>query len=156
MEYKGKWIPDGNIRVTVKDLEGNITDVQEFPNLLTTVGFNMFRDGLYGDVTDLEIKYFAWGSDNTAPALTDTQLGVETARKIMTSHSKPANAQHEFIEYLAPAEAVGAIEEFGWFAGAAAGAGVNSGIMIARVLYSRVKTAVESITIERIDTFQEG
>lgn len=156
MKCKGNWSPGGNIRVTVRDLEGNTIDVQEFPNLITTDGLNMLRDGLYGDVVDLEIKYFALGSDSTAPALTDTQLGAETFRKIMTSHSKPADAQHEFIEYILPAEAVGVIEEFGWFAGAAAGAGINSGIMIARVLYSRVKTAVESITIERIDTFQEG
>ena len=156
MDYKGAWKPGGNIRVTVRDIEEKVVDVQEFPNLLTTVGFNMLRDGLYGDVTDLRIKYFAWGSNDTAPALTDTTLGTETARQIMTSHSKPANAQHKFNAYLAPATAVGQIEEFGWFAGAAAGAGANSGIMIARVLYSRLKTNVESITIERVDTFKEG
>ena len=156
MKYKGAWLPGGNVRVTVRDLNGNVTDVQEFPNLITTDGLNMVRDGLDGDVADLEVKYFAWGSNNAAPDLTDTQLGTETARKIRTSQSKPADAQYEYVQYLAPGEAVGQIEEFGWFAGALAGAPVNSGIMIARVLYSRNKTAVESITIERLDTFQEG
>ena len=146
----------GRIRVTVRDLEGNVTDVQEFDNLITTVGLNMVRDGLYGDVADLEVKYFALGDDNTVPALGDTTLGNETFRKIRTSQSKPGNGQTKYTQYILPAEAVGTIEEFGWFAGAAAGAGADSGIMIAHVLYSRTKTALESIQIERTDTFVEA
>ncbi len=152
------WSLKSNIKITVFDLKGNIIDVQEFKNLLTTDGLNMMRDGLYGPggAQDLEIKYFAIGSDNTAPAITDTDLGTETFRKARTSQSKPADAQQRYIQYIAPGEAVGVIEELGWFAGAAAGAGAGSGIMVSRTLYSRVKTALESIQIERTDTFVEG
>jgi hypothetical protein len=145
-----------NIKVIVRDLEGNILDVQEFHNLITTDGLNMFRDGLKGDVTDLEIKYLAVGDDDTAPALGNSDLGNETFRKATTSQSTPADGQHTHTTYIAPGEAVGAIEELGWFAGAAAGAGAGSGIMISRVLYSRTKTALESIQVERTDTFAEG
>ena len=150
------WGWKSEVTVTVRDLVGNTTDVVEIHNLITTVAFNMVRDGLYGGVSDLEVKYFALGSDSTAPAIGDTTLGTETFRKIRTSQSKPGNGQSKFTLYIAPGEAIGAIEEFGWFAGAAAGAGADTGIMIARVLYSRVKTALESITIERTDTFVEG
>ena len=151
-----RWRFESNIRVIVRDLVGHILDVWEGKNLITTVGLNMIRDGIYGDVSDLEIKYTAVGSDNTAPALADTTLGIETFRKATTSRSKPADAQQLYIAYIAPAEAVGAIKEIGWFAGAAAGAGADTGIMISRVLYSRVKTALESIQIERTDTFAEA
>jgi len=153
---KTKW--QTNVKVTVFDLRGNIIDVQEFRNLITNVGLNMMRDGLYGPggAQDLEIKYFAIGSDNTAPVVADTTLGTETFRKARTSQSKPGTGQQTYVQYIDPTEAIGVIEEFGWFAGAAAGAGADSGIMVSRVLYSRVKTALESLQIERTDTFVEG
>lgn len=153
---KKKWSLKINVKVTVFDLDGKIIDFQEFHNLITTVGLNMMRDVLYGDVADGEIKYMAIGDDNTAPALADTTLGNETFRKARTSQSKPGAGQQTYVQYIDPTEAIGVIEEFGWFAGAAAGAGADTGIMVSRTLYSRVKTALESIQIERTDTFVEG
>ncbi len=154
------WHLKTNVKVTVFDLDGNIIDVQEFPNLITTVGLNMARDGLYGDVADLEIKVLAIGDDDTAPALADTTLGNETFRKARTSQSKPAAGQQTYVQYINPTEAIGVIEEFGWFAGAAVNpaspAGKDTGIMVSRTLYSRAKTALESLQIERTDTFVEG
>lgn len=153
------WCWESNVKVTVFDLEGNIIDVQEMKNLIPNVALNMARDGLYGPggAQDLEIKVFGIGSNNTAPALTDTQLGTETFRKARTSQSKPGTGQQTYVQYIDPTEAIGVIEEFGWFAGAAAQVGVaNSGILVSRILYSRVKTGLESIQIERTDTFVEG
>lgn len=154
MEKLWKWT--SNVTITVRDLAGNITDVQEFHNLITTVGLNMVRDMLAGDVADGEIKYTAVGTGSAAPAIGDTTLDTESFRKATTSTSKPGDGQFRHVVYIAPAEAVVAIEEIGWFAGAAAGAGAGSGIMISRVLYSRNKTAIESIQVERTDTFAEA
>ncbi len=151
-----KWQWEPNVRITVKDLDGNILDVQEFKNLITTVGLGMLVDLLDGDIGDGEIKYTAVGSDNTAPALGDTILGTETFRKATTSTTQPSVSSLRHITYIAPDEAIGAIEEIGWFAGAGAGAGADSGIMISRVLYTRNKTALESIQVERLDTFAEA
>jgi len=145
-----------NVRITIRDLEGNILETKELHNLIPTVDLNMIRDAYYGDVADCEIKYMAVGDDNTAPALTDTILGNETFRKIMTAHSKPGDGQILTTVYIAPGEAVGAIEEIGWFSGAGAGAGADTGILSSRVLYSRVKTALESIQVERTLTIAEG
>ncbi len=147
---------ESNVVVTARDLQGQITDVTRLHNLLTTAGLNMERNGLYGDVSDLEVKYMGIGDDSTTPALADTTLGNETFRKARTSQSKPADGAVLYTQYVAPAEAVGAIEEMGWFAGAAAGAGADTGIMIARVLYTRTKTNLESLQIERTDTFAEA
>ncbi len=145
-----------NVKITVRNLEGDIIDETEFKNLITTVGLNMLRDFLAGDVSDGEIKYTAIGTDNTAPVIGDTTLVVESFRKATTSTSKPADAQFRHITYVAPAEAVVAIEEVGWFCGAAATGSADSGILLARVLYSRNKTNLESLQIERTDTFAEA
>ncbi len=145
-----------NIRVTARDLQGRVLAVQMFHNLITNDGLNLIRDGLSGDITDSEIKYVAIGDDNTAPLVGDAALGNETFRKARTSYTRPAAGQVNTVHYIAPAEAVGTIEELGGCAGTAAGAGAGSGEMIARVLYSRTKTALESIQIERLDTFEEA
>jgi len=146
-----------NIKITAFDLEGNIKDVQEFHNLITTVGLNMVRDALHsvGDVADCEIKYVEVGTGNTAPALADVALDTYLFRKVMTSTSKPADGQTRCTVYIAPTEAVDALEEIGWWAGTAAVAGQATGIMVSRVLYSRNKTALESLQIERTDTIAE-
>ena len=149
------WGKRTNVRVTAFDLDGNIKDVQEFCNLLTTVGKAMVIDLLDGSIADGEIKYMAVGSDSTAPAITDTTLVAETFRKVMTTQTQPTTITLLSVVYIAPAEAVGAIEEIGWFAGAAAGAGADSGIMVSRVLYSRNKTALESLQVERTDSISE-
>jgi len=147
-----------NIKVTAFDLDGNVKDVQEFHNKITTVGLNMIRDALHAvaDIADCEIKYVEVGTGNTAPALTDVALDTYLFRKIMTSTSKPANYQTRCVVYIAPSEAVDALEEIGWWAGAACAAGEATGILISRVLYSRNKTALESLQIERTDTISEG
>ena len=153
-----KWTLKSNVKVTAFDINGNIIDIKEFPNLITNVGLNMMRDGLYGPggAQDLEIKVFGIGDDNTAPTVADTTLGNETFRKARTSQSKPGTGQQTYVQYIDPTEAIGVIEEFGWFAGVAATAAANSGIMVSRVLYSRIKTDLESLQIERTDTFVEG
>ncbi len=156
MEVKGNWKRSTNVKVTAYDLEGNVKDVQEFHNLITTVGLGMIIDFLGGDISDGEIKYMGVGDDNTAPALADTTLGNETFRKAMTAQTQPTVTSLLSTVYVSPSEAVGTIEELGWFAGAAAGAGADSGIMVSRVLYSRTKTALESLQIERSDTITEG
>ena len=151
-----KWRWRGHVVVTVRDLDGKVIDRQEFDNLITTVGLNMIRDVLYGDVSDGNIKYMAVGDDDTAPAIDNTTLGNETFRKQITTTTKPAAGQVKHTCYIAPDEAVGTIEELGWFAGADATASADSGIMVSRRLYSRVKTNLESILVERTDSFEEA
>jgi len=145
-----------NVVITVRDLKGRVLERVERTNLIVNVGLNMVRDALDTAAFDAEIKRVALGTSNTAPAMTDTQLGAEIFRKVVTSTSTPAVGQLQTVWYIAPAEAVAAIEEIGWFAGVAAGAAANSGILVARVLYPRNKTALESIQIERTDSFVEA
>ncbi len=157
-EVKSGWKQITNIKIAAYDLDGRIKDVTEIKNLITTVGLNMIRDALHdvADIADCEIKYVEVGTGSTAPALGDTTLDTFSFRKIMTSTSKPADGQTKCTVYIAPSEAVANIREIGWWAGTNAAAGEATGIMISRALYSRNKTALESLQIERTDTITEA
>lgn len=128
-------------------------------NLLTDAGLNMIRDMLSGTITDAQIKYVALGNSATAPVNTNVQLGAEQFRKIVTSrNADPVTAGKLYTElYIADTEANAfKCEEIGWFAGAAAGATANTGIMIARILYGRQKASTESWTVRRTDSISRG
>ncbi len=154
---KGNWKWITNVRITAFDLDGNVKDVTEFHNLITTVGLGMVIDFLRGALGDGEIKDMAVGNVSTAPALADTTLGNETDRWTMTSQAEASVTSLLSIVYIPPTDAVYQIEEIGWFAGAGAdGVGPDTGIMVSRVLYSRNKTSLESLQIERLDTLVEA
>jgi len=149
-----KW--RGHIKITTRHLQGHILDVVEFDNLIMTVGLNMLRDLFSGTISDGEIKYIALGTDNTAPAVGQTTLVAEVFRKQETSRSNLGDGILKTIHYIAPDEAIANIREIGWFAGVDATLTPDSGIMVSRVLYSRNKTNLESIQIERTDTIEEA
>lgn len=142
-----------NVTVIVRDLDGNVIDQQELHNQIKTVGLNLIRDALNG--ADAEIKYLAWGTDSTANALGQTKLVAESGRKAVTTQVAGGTGVMVTTTYIAPYEAIVSIEELGWFAGAAATATVDTGVLVSRVLYSRAKTALESIQVVRTDTFTE-
>ena len=153
--WLGQWEIIAHDKETGKELWRD--DIR--PNLITDDGLDMFRDILKGDVTDGKIKYVALGNDATAPANNQTTLVAEQFRKIVTSQNvDPVTAGKLYTEvYLADTEAnTFKCEEIGWFAGANASTTKDTGIMIARVLYSRQKSSTESWTIRRTDTMQRA
>ena len=157
MKEKSNWLGQWEIEIKENGLTKEIVPLKH--NLITDAGLNMLRDMLSGAITDAQIKYVALGNDATAPANTDPQLVAEQFRKVVTSRdADPVTAGKLYTElYIADTEAnTFKAEEIGWFAGVAAGAGVNTGILIARILYSRQKSATESWTIRRTDTISRG
>ncbi len=141
----------GKVKVKALDADGNVLQEDTINNLITTAGKNLLAKALR-ESTDCEIKYIAIGSSNTAPSTSDSQLGTETFRKAVTSQVAGGSGVTITNLYVAPEEAVGTIEEIGFFSGSTASTATNSGTLYARVFYSRTKTAVESIQIERTDT----
>ena len=142
----------GTLKIKAFDKDGNLVDEQNLKNLITSEGKNLLAEALRNNAIDCEIKYIGIGSDNTAPTTADTTLGNETFRKAVTSQIAGGTGITITNLYVAPEEAVGTIEEIGFFSGSSASATTDSGVLFARVLYSRTKTAVESIQIERTDT----
>ncbi|MBA7553959.1 hypothetical protein ES705_46565 [subsurface metagenome] len=157
LKLESRFIWRTNVKVIARDLKGNIVDVQEFHNDIMNVGMNMFRDGLDGTVTDLEIKYLGIGGDNTAEDPSQDALISSFFQKAITSQASGATGVMISTTYVAPGEAnTPKIEELGWFAGVDADHEVtDSGIMISRALYPYQKTSLVSLQIIRTDTISD-
>ncbi len=125
---------------------------------ITNVGKNFIRDVLKGDVTDGQIKYIAWGDDGTANPSpnTMTALGNELGRHAVTGRSSGGIGVLQTIIYLAPEDAVEDIEEIGFFAGEDASSTPDSGVMVARFLYSKSKPETQSLQIVLQDTIDQA
>ena len=143
-----KW--NGRVRVTTHTDGGFYVD--EFTNQITSTGLDMVRDLLSGDVTDGQIKYMAWGNSTTAATSTQSALGSEQGRKAVTTRTAGSTGVLTTTVYLSPQDANEQIQELGWFAGPNATSTAGAGIMVARVLYSKLKTNLESIQVDREDT----
>lgn len=155
MKVKSRIGWQGKIKVIVYG-QGFIKEVIELQNTLPNISLNMVRNALKGTVSDLKIKYLAWGSDDTAPTENDTQLGAEFGRKQVTQQVDGGDGELITTTYISPFEGnEEIIEELGWFGGASANGDPNTGILIARVLYSRAKTTAESLQVERTDLISE-
>lgn len=146
----------GRVRIVARDASGRVVDVWEGHNIITDAGRNLLRDFLAGAVTDGKIRYVALGDGTTTPATTDTKLASEKFRKQVTKLQNGANpGELVTTVYIAPYEATSdqfTIQEIGWFAGPSATGARDSGILVARILYFRAKTNLESLQIERTDS----
>lgn len=141
----------GRVRVTSTFADGS-TQVDEFDNLITDAGRNWLASALSGSA-GAGIRYVALGAGGSEPAAGDTALADERFRKQITKQMALGGGQMLTTAYIAAGEANDfAISEIGWYAGNSASATAGSGVLIARVLYSRQKTQIESLQIDRIDT----
>jgi hypothetical protein len=126
----------------------------------TDVALNMLRDAIKGDVTDLQVKYFAWGDDDTANPTPNnlTTLGNELGRKAVTSRTAGAVGILDIVEYISPLEMLATIKEIAFFAGAGATAAANSGIMLGRGVLAAPIThdGTFSIQFAQTDTIARG
>lgn len=114
----------------------------------TTGWLNITRDGMSG-ADNPRVAYVAIGSGTNAPSSGDTQLQTETFRKAVTTYSNGGDGELFVSLFLGPSDAVGYdIEEVGAYAGNAATTTPNSGVLIARGLWSHPsKSGSESITL---------
>ncbi|NPV30489.1 MAG: hypothetical protein HPY58_12745 [Firmicutes bacterium] len=129
----------------------------ELQNLITDAGLNYIRDLLDGSINPpTEIRYIALGNSTAPPSASDTKLGNELFRKAVTKQELPGTGRVSSTCYIAPSEANFQIEEIGVFAGPNATDAKDSGVLIARVLWSHLKTELESLQIVRTDTISRA
>lgn len=126
-------------------------------NLITNLGFDEIIKSFYTSAPDMQIKEFAIGTGTTSPAASDTKLSNEIYRISDSTIERSGTGQvtSEFI--LKGSEYTGAIEELGIFCGSLAqtwssGAGKDTGLLLARVLWSYTLTVDEEIYFRRVDT----
>jgi len=146
----------GKYRIkTINKLNGTSYE-EEIKNRLMDNTLDELLKVLQGTATDLEIKYLALGTDSTAITDTDAALGTEVFRVALTDITKTGTGELTSLAVVLDSEAVATIEEIGLFAGAAASAAADSGTLVSRILWHRVKSNSEELQFTRIDTIVRG
>ncbi len=120
-----------------------------FENTITDAGLQWFLD-LWRGVETPGFKYIALGTSDVATQYSQTQLGGEQIRKVIESFNPALPALESIVTFL-DTEANFLIREIGLFAGAAATADPNTGILVARAVVNINKTAAGSLKIVRED-----
>lgn len=147
----------GKFKIIVKNKEtGEITEDIKLNRVMNTVIDKLIKT-LQGDAPDLEIEYLALGTGNTAITDTDSVLDNEIFRTAYTVRDATIGngiIEHTFI--VLDTEAVATIEEIGIFGGSGASASADSGTLVSRILWHKVKSAAEEIQFIRTDTIGRG
>jgi hypothetical protein len=136
------------------------TQIAQVDNLIMDWTLNTLIKALMGECpidAGAQIMHFAIGTDNTAPTASDETLGTEVYRVPVAARTNTSNGvvTHEF--YLLATDYSGSIEEMGIFGGEdsedwEAGAGKDTGHLLARALWSYTKSSSEQIVVQRVDT----
>lgn len=121
---------------------------------VTSAGRNLFAAAAMG-TDSCQITFVAVGTSNTTPTANDKKLAAESsasgARKsIPTSAIAAGTNPGELIVTItlqAPDASNVNIQEVGFFGGKSATSTKDSGVLIARALYSHTKLATENLTL---------
>lgn len=119
-----------------------------FTNMFVTLGKNSLADSLRGTTANNKgiITYCAMGTNTVAPALSDTQLGAEVGRKLISLREVNGKSA-VFTTFFTTSEVVGTLREAGLF-GDDASMTANSGTLFARAAINRTKSANDTLTIQ--------
>lgn len=137
----------GQLKIELHNVVTGERDVVVYPNLVTTVGKESIASALKGTTVNNQgiITYCALGLDDTAPALGNTDLGSELARKAVSVRSV-ANNIATFQTFFTTSEAIGALKEAGLF-GDDASAVANSGTLFCHAAIDRTKSSSDTLTL---------
>jgi len=150
-----------NIKDNIKSIRGKVTLILRnektgeirkyvYHNMFVVYGHNAIAQRLSGDADAGEITYCAVGTGTTAPAMSDTALQTELARKLISVRSYSGNI-FTGTTYFTTSEAIGTLKEAGLFGNGVertASATPGSGQIFARVAINRTKSANDSLTIQ--------
>lgn len=140
-------VPTGAVMLELRNvITGKL--VREFyKNMFVTAGKNSLADHLRGTTENNKgiITYCALGTGLTAPALGDTTLQTELARKLVSVRTVSGNVA-TFETFFTTSEAIGTLKEAGLF-GDAASATADTGTLFCRVAINRTKSANDTLTL---------
>ena len=140
-------IPTGAVMLTLRNvITGRITR-ELYKNMFVTAGKNSLADHIRGTTANNKgiITYCALGTNSTAPALGNTTLGTELARKLVSVRTVAANVA-TFETFFTTAEAIGTLREAGLF-GDDASATADTGTLFCHVAINRTKTSNDTLTL---------
>ena len=123
-----KWLDCGLTLAQAQDqAKGDLISDITVKNLIVTLGKGLVADLLI-DVVGTGLTYHAIGTSATAPAVSDTVLGTEAARKTFTIRGRVGNVVSLSVFYT-KAESTFNIKEAGIFGGALASSTPGSGTL---------------------------
>lgn len=125
-----------------------------FENITPDIGFEVITKFLSGNGSspdELEVMVHAFGDDGTSPDASDTTLGNETVRKLVSSKSYSGPSAFYTVFYDL-SEGNGTHAEMGLFANADAGT-PDDGTLWDHSLISITKANTQSLTIDYEDAF---
>jgi len=130
----------GELRITVTNPEGTITQETVVPNLVVTSGKDFIAERMK-DATTTAMSHMAIGTGTTAAAAGDTALGTEAGRVALTSTTVTANAV-AYVATFGAGTGTGAITEAGLFNAS------SGGDMLCRTVFSVInKGAADTLGI---------
>ncbi len=128
LSIKGHW------RLTARHIKTGEVIVKEGENLIVSAGKALVGDMLKDTAGyDTGLTYQAIGTNNTAPALGNTTLTAEAARKAITSKSRVANVV-TYSTFFTAGESTYNIKEAGIFGHSTASVTPDSGILFSHWL----------------------
>ena len=130
----------GELRITVTNPEGNITQETVVPNLVVTSGKDFIAERMK-DATTTAMSHMAIGTGTTAAAAGDTALGSEAGRVSLTSTTVTNNAV-AYVATFGAGTGTGAITEAGLFNAS------SGGDLLCRTVFSVInKGAADTLGI---------
>jgi hypothetical protein len=131
----------GNLDIVVRDSDGNIKEQRQERNLVVTAGLGFIASRMK-DTTDDAMTHMAVGSDNTAAAAGNTDLGSILGSREALDSTTVSGATVTYVSTFEAGDGTGAITEAGIFNAA------SSGTMLCRTVFSTVnKAADDTMTI---------
>lgn len=152
----------GTILINVFDKNKNSIYKKILFNQITANFRNEFVKSLIGQTANVEISQLAFGSGISTPNESNQLLDNELYRISDTDLYISSTGQVTSAFYITGEEYIsivpsGEIKEIGFFAGSSAqsynsGLGLNTGLLVSRLLWSYTIEEENSIYIQRIDT----
>lgn len=136
----------GDVKCTLLDLNGNVVEVKEYHNVVTSA----FKNALAGLMNNEApftgiVNYGAIGTGTASPSSSDTVLDTELARTTVYERSRSSNVV-SLQFYFDPTQGNGTLKEFGAFVDGTST--VDTGTLFDRVAIDVVKTSLNSLLIE--------
>lgn len=130
----------GELKITVKNPEGNVTQETIVPNLVVSSGKDYIAERMK-DATTTAMSHMAIGTGTTAAAAGDTALGTEAGRVTLTSTTVTSNSV-AYVATFGAGTGTGAITEAGLFNAS------SGGDMLCRTVFSVInKGAADTLGI---------
>lgn len=138
----------GTLQITLTDKDGNVKEVRNLKNIVTSVGKAWIAARLSATGTPTAMSNMAIGTGTTAADASQTTLVTETARSALSSTVVSTNTV-TYTATFGAGSGTGAVTEAGIFNGATAGTMLN------RTTFAAInKGASDTISITWVVTVQ--